>query len=131
MKVALPYIFLVTFLGIMASSVIFLSRRLAWIFSLENLSVLYVGFTLVILFFLVATGAFINATYGIGHILFKTATVTMGIYLFLVMSFLVVDLINFIPGFLPCSVRFHWFGTNAFNNAIWDLEQLPFKNYSS
>ncbi|KAA3630746.1 MAG: hypothetical protein DWQ02_17525, partial [Bacteroidetes bacterium] len=101
MKAVLPYIFLLTFLAIMASSVTFLSGRFSWIFSMESTRPFYIGFTLVILFFLTATGVFINSTSGIGHFLFKVATVTMGVYLFMTLSFLVVSLLNIPFQFTP------------------------------
>lgn len=94
MKALLPYIFLLVFFTILTTSVIFLSRRFTWILSMESTTFFYVGFSVIILFFLMATGVFINSTTGIGHILFKMATVTMGVYLFLVLSFLLVDLAN-------------------------------------
>ena len=106
----LPYIILVAFLAILVLSVIYLSKKTILIFGIESTRLVYVGFSLLPVFFLVGSGAFINATGILGHTLYKIAAVTMGVYLFVVLSFLVVDAIGIFIKLKPTSYGIIGFG---------------------
>ena len=92
------------------ASVLFLSQKVVWIFNSENTTSFYIFFSLLPLFFLVAAGAFINATGTVGRVLYKFAAILMGVYLFLVLSFLVVDLLNIVLKLKPESYGVVAFG---------------------
>ncbi len=90
----LPYLILIALLAILVITVIYLSRRFAWMFETGSTWPLYIGFSLLPAYFLTAGILFLNSTTPGGHLLYKISAVLMGIYLFLVISFLLVDLVN-------------------------------------
>ena len=97
----MPYLVLVAFLAVLTTSIIYISRKFSWILGFENVSPFYWLFSLIPVYFLTAGIVLTNATGTIGHIFYKIAAVMMGVYLFLVLSFLVIDLIGIFYKFTP------------------------------
>lgn len=87
----IPYVIMAAILALLALSVVYLSKKTILVFGVENTGLVYIGFSLLLVCFLVGSGALVNATGAMGHALYKIASIAMGIYLFLVLSFLVVD----------------------------------------
>ncbi len=127
----LPYIMLITFLALLVTSVIYLSRRFAWFSGVDHTWPFYIGFSLLPVFFIAAGIVFTNATGTAEHIVYKIASVTMGVYLFLLMSVLVVHLTNMFLKLSPAmfgmvslgltlliSVYGYWNSTNIRNTKL-------------
>ncbi|WP_044210123.1 metallophosphoesterase [Flammeovirga sp. OC4] len=106
----LPYAIVVVFLALIAFTVIYLSKKIIYIFGIESTRLVYITFSLLPLIFMVVSGVFTNATGMIGHILYKTASVTMGIYLFVLLSFLVADGIGIFVKLKPSTFGLIGFG---------------------
>lgn len=98
MSKLMPWLILIGFFSLLISSVIFISRKITFSLGLESNIPMYVLFSSIVIFFFAAGIAFINATSSMGHLLYQIATITMGVYLFLLMSVL---LLSFIHVFYP------------------------------
>lgn len=109
----LPYIILLAILAVLVFSIVYLSKKIILVFGIESAQLVYVGFSLLAVFILAGSGAFMNATGSLGHTLYKFAAITMGIYLFLVLSFLVVDAISIFVKLKPVA-----YGTIGFGLAF-------------
>lgn len=99
----LPYIMMVIVLGILALSVIYVANKFAWIFAMASTRPMYILFSILPVFVLGTMGFFINSTGYVQHLIFKFSAIIMGIYLFMVVSFLVLDLLNLILHLSPAT----------------------------
>jgi predicted MPP superfamily phosphohydrolase len=90
----MPYIILTAFLAILITSIIYMSRKFSWSFGLESARPLYILFSVLPVLFFTGGVVFMNSTGTLEHILYKVSFVTMGVYLFMLMSVITVDLAN-------------------------------------
>jgi len=84
------------FLAILVGSNIFLSRRIGWIFSMEHLSVLHVLFAVIPVFMIAGLIGLSNVTGTVGHLLYGLAAVLTGVMLYLVLSFLLFEVVHLV-----------------------------------
>lgn len=113
MKSVLRYLPVLLFLGLLAGISIYLANSIAWFLGVEQTGLLKVGMAILALFSMVGTMAFTNTTSKIGSFLFGFAAVSMGFLLYLVLSFLAVDLVGLFVTIPPVV-----FGAVAFSLAI-------------
>ena len=106
----LPYVMMVAILAALGLSVVYLSRKIILVFGIESTRLVYVGVSLLPVFFLVGIGAFFNTTEALGHTIYKIAAITMGVYLFLVLSFLIVDAFSIFLKLKPVTYGIIGFG---------------------
>jgi hypothetical protein len=91
MKNIAPLLMSVLFLAILVGANIYLSRRFAWIFSMENRTWLHVLFALLPVLMFAGMIGFSNATGFFGGLLYGTAAIGIGTLLYLLLSLLVTD----------------------------------------
>ena len=99
----LPYLIFVAVLALIGLSVFYLSNTIIFIFGIEHTRPIYISAGLLPVIFLVCIGLFINTTGIVGHIIYKIVAIAMGVYLFLVLSFLLVDAINLFIKIIPAT----------------------------
>lgn len=87
----IPYIILIALLAIIVVATIYLSKKTILIFGIENTRLVYITFSLLPVYFMASSGLLINTTSTIGHVFYNIAAVGMGVYLFMLFSFLIVD----------------------------------------
>ena len=92
MKNVAPLLMSVLFLAILVGANIYLSRRFAWIFSLENRTWLHVLFAVLPVFTFAGMIGFSNAIGFFGGLLYGAAAIVTGTMLYLLLSLLVTDL---------------------------------------
>jgi len=95
MKQFFPLLFLVLFLGILAGANIYLARRFNFYFSIENIKILYFAFPALTLFMIFGMMPLTNTTNALGSVVYVIAAIIIGVLLYLVLSVLLVDLVNF------------------------------------
>jgi len=91
MKNFAPLLMYILFLAILVGANIYLSRRFAWIFSLENRTWLHVLFAVLPVLMFAGMIGFSHATGFFGGLLYGTAAIVTGILLYLLLSLLVAD----------------------------------------
>lgn len=101
MKQLFPWLFLILFLGILASANIYLARRFNWYFTFENTKLLYFAFPAITLFMIFGMMPLSNTVNSFGSLLYVTAAITMGALLYLVLSVLFVDAIHLFTKISP------------------------------
>ncbi|WP_075601861.1 metallophosphoesterase [Saccharicrinis aurantiacus] len=89
----IPYLIPIGFLSLLIVSVIYLARKWSWIMGADSTTWFYVFFAVVPVLFMVGLIKNINAVDYTGHAFYKIASVAMGLYLFITMAFLAVDLV--------------------------------------
>ncbi|MDX2430306.1 MAG: metallophosphoesterase [Bacteroides sp.] len=118
MKQILPFIFMLLFLGILVGANIYLSRRFAWYFDIGHTWPLNLGFALLVLIMVLGVAVFTNATGMVGHLIYITGAVLMGLLLYLLLSVLVVDLASLVikvaPRYFGFAVLFLTLSVSAF-----------------
>ncbi len=89
-------------LAIMAFAIYYVSKRLAWVFSL-NLTLTTVAVATTMVFCMTAMVMIMRGNYtsGISHIISNTSNIMLGIMMFLVCYMLLVDLIHLVAKFQP------------------------------
>lgn len=106
----LLFAILVIILVIFVLSVIYLSKKIILVFGIENSGMVYTAMSAIAIAFLFGFGAFMNATGALEHTLYKVAAIIMGVYLFLVLSFLVTDSIGIFVKLPPVTYGMIGFG---------------------
>ena len=106
----LSYIILSVILAILVLSVVYVSKKTILVFGIENTRLVYLGFSLLTVLFLFGFGAFMNATGELGHTIYRITALAIGVYLFLVFSFLIADGINMFVKLPPSTFGFIGFG---------------------
>jgi len=101
MKSIIPIIFLVVFLTILVGSNIYLSKRLAYYFSLESAKILYFVFGAISLFMIAGIMAFSNTQNMFVSVLYVLASVLIGLMLYLLLSMFLVDIVNLFTKISP------------------------------
>lgn len=96
MRQILPFIFMILFLAILLGANIYLSRRFAWYFSVEQTRPFLFGFASLTVFMILGLALFTNSTTLSGQLLYGSAAVLMGYTLFLLLSVILVDLTHFV-----------------------------------
>lgn len=96
-----PYLIMIAFLAILVLTVVYLSKKAILVFGIDQTWLAYVGTSLLVVLFFVGSVAFVNSTGAVGHTLYKIASIVMGVYLFLILSFLVVDAISLVLNIAP------------------------------
>jgi predicted MPP superfamily phosphohydrolase len=96
MKQLIPFLMLILMLGVLVGADIYLARRFAYYFGLENARPLYFVFGAIILFMMVGMGAFMNTATPLGTIVFQIASITIGFMLYLLLSVILVDLFSLV-----------------------------------
>ncbi len=91
MKNVAPLLMSVLFLAILVGANIYLSRRFAWIFSMENRTWLHVLFAVLPVLAFAGMIGFSHTTGFFGGLLYGTAAIVTGTLLYLLLSLLVVD----------------------------------------
>lgn len=114
----LSYLILSVMLAILVLSVVYVSKKTILVFGIENTRLVYLGFSLFTIVILFGFGAFMNATGEIGHTLYRIAALTIGVFLFLVFSFLIADGINVFVKLPPSTFGFVGFGL-ALIISVW------------
>lgn len=90
----LPSLLLLTIISIFVLSLIYLSKKMIYVFGVEHPWLTYTGVILMVVALFFCFGAFMNAREALPHKLHQIAALMIGVYLFLVFSFLVVDGLN-------------------------------------
>ncbi|MDD2635695.1 MAG: metallophosphoesterase [Bacteroidales bacterium] len=101
MNKLIPILILLTTLVIIVISIIYLSRRFAWIIGLENIKPFYLLFTTLIIGTFASMIIFMHTTNPIGHIIYYIFTILLGYLLFLLFSVIITDLANLFFNFKP------------------------------
>ncbi len=101
MQKILPYLMLASFMAILVVAIIYVSRRFAWMLGAESSTPYYLLFTFIPLYFITSFALFTNATEGLPHTLYLIAAFLVGLFVFLVLSFLCVDLLKLFIAFTP------------------------------
>jgi len=96
MRQLLPFIFMILFLAILVGANIYLSRRFAWYFSVEQTRPFFFGFALLTLFMILGLALFTNSTGLAGQLLYGSAAILMGFTLFLLLSVILFDLAHLV-----------------------------------
>lgn len=96
-----PYVIMIALLALLVLSVVYLSKKAILVFGIDQIWLAYVGIGLLVVFFLVGSVALVNSTGVVGHTLYKIASIAMGVYLFLILSFLVVDAFSIFISIAP------------------------------
>ena len=94
MKYILPIIMSLVFIGILVGANFYLSRRIAWAFSLDNVKWLHLLFGLIPVYMIAGLIGFSNATTTIGSLLYGLAAILTGLMLYFVLSMLLTDLFH-------------------------------------
>lgn len=90
----LPYIMMIAIVTLLVLSVIYLSQKIVLGFGIENTRLVYGGLAILTTLSLFGFGAFMNSTSTLEHILYQITAIYIGVYLFSVLSFLLVDAIS-------------------------------------
>jgi predicted MPP superfamily phosphohydrolase len=96
MKMLIPILFLILFLGLLTGGDIYLSKRFAFFFSVEKTGLLYITFTFLIVFMLSGMFIFMNRSSVVSSYIYTIAAVITGIMLYLLLSTILFDLLNFL-----------------------------------
>ena len=96
MRQLLPFIFMVLFLAILVGANIYLGRRFAWYFSLEQTRPFVFAFASVTIFMILGLALFTNSTTLTGQLLYSSAAILMGFTLFLLLSVILFDLVHLV-----------------------------------
>ncbi len=94
MSKLIPWFILIGFFSLLILSVIFISRKVSFSLGLASNIPMYLLFSGIVIFFLTAGLGLINSTSNSGHLIYQIATISMGVYLFLLMSVLLTTLIH-------------------------------------
>ena len=113
MRHLIPVLFLIVFLGFVAGVNIYLSKRFSWYFGISHIRRLYIAFALLTVFMLGGIMVFTNSINPLGRITYMVASVLMGFTLYLIMSVLLVDLIQFLVKVKPV-----YYGITAISTAV-------------
>ena len=92
MRQFFPILFLILILGIFVAANIYLSKRFNFFFGIENTKILYFVFPALTLFMMFGMMPLSNTINGFGSLVYKSAAITMGFLLFLLLSVLIIDL---------------------------------------
>jgi uncharacterized protein len=113
MKNIAPLLMSVLFLAILIGANIYLSRRFAWIFSLENRTWLHILFAVLPVFMFAGMIGFSNATGFIGGLFYGAAAITTGTLLYLLLSLVTTDLVRIFWQMMPVT-----YGVISFSLAL-------------
>ncbi len=94
MKYLIPIFFLLSIIGILLGANIYLSRRFAWYFDMENVRIIYLAFAFLTVFMIGGLISFSNSRILLGNLIYCAAAITMSILLYLFLSALLTDFIN-------------------------------------
>lgn len=106
MKQYLPYIFFVTFIAILVTANIYLTKRFNWYFSIESTRMLYAVFPPLSLLMFFGMMPLTNTTHSAGSFIYMLSAVIMGVLLYLLLSVLLVDLIGLFTSTSPRNYGF-------------------------
>jgi len=101
MRQLLPFIFMLLFLAILVGANIYLSRRFAWYFSVEQSRPFLLGFVSLTIFMILGLALFTNSTGIAGQLLYGSAAILMGFTLFLLFSVILLDLTHLVIKLKP------------------------------
>lgn len=101
MRQLLPFIFMLLFLAILVGANIYLSRRFAWYFNVEQVRPLFIVFISVSIYMILGLALFTNSLNLAGQLLYGSAAFLMGFALYLLLSVIFVDLIHFVVKVKP------------------------------
>ncbi|MEX2370973.1 MAG: metallophosphoesterase, partial [Bacteroidales bacterium] len=101
MKNIFPLIMSLVMLGILVAANFYLTRKFGWIFSLEKRGWLHLLFAVLPVFMIGGMIGFSNTTGMAGTLLYGMATIITGVMLYLVLSFLVVDVVQLLIKLKP------------------------------
>jgi predicted MPP superfamily phosphohydrolase len=87
-------LFLIAFLGLVAGVNIYISRRFSYYFGIAQIRRIYAVSGLLTVFMLGAIRMFTNSVNPFGHAMYMAASVLVGFALYLMMSFILIDLIH-------------------------------------
>ncbi|KPL15314.1 MAG: hypothetical protein AMS23_03275 [Bacteroides sp. SM1_62] len=89
------------FLGFVTGVNIYFSKRFSWYFGIPQINRLYIVFALLTVFMIGGIMIFTNSINPIGRIIYMCASISMGFAVYLIMSVLLVDLIQFLVKVKP------------------------------
>lgn len=92
MKNITVLLIMLAFIGLLIGANIYLSRRFAQFFEIENVRVLYIIFAAITLFMFFGIALLTNSKGWLANKLYATAAITLGFMLYLIFSVLLVDL---------------------------------------
>ena len=101
MKYLVPILMLLVFVGIMTAADIYLTNRLAWIFSIENKHWLYILFGILPLIMFPSMLFLANTTRMVTSFLYIIISITVGVMLYLILSMLLVEVLNLFMDLKP------------------------------
>ncbi len=92
MKTFTPFLFIITFLIVFVGGNIYLSRRLAYFFNIENIKYLYLLFGILTVLMIGGISGFTNSTKTFGSLVYISATIVTGVLLYLLLSTIIADI---------------------------------------
>lgn len=96
MRQFLPLIFMMLFLAILVGANIYLSKRFAWYFSVEQTRPFLFAFVSLTFFMILGLALFTNSTRLAGQLLYGSAAILMGVTLYLLFAVLLLDLVHLV-----------------------------------
>lgn len=122
----LPYIILSSILALLVLSVIYVSKKTIFVFGIENTRLVYLGVSLFTIIFLFGFGLFMNAKGELGHTIYRISALTIGVYLFMVFSFLIADGIYLFVKLPPSTFGFIGFGLTLIISVLsyWNASNI-------
>lgn len=94
MKALIPLVFLIVFLGILASANIYMSKRFAFFFEIDKTWILYMISSFISVYMIFGVMAFSNSASALGSFVYKSAAVFMGIFLYYLLTVLVLHIVQ-------------------------------------
>jgi predicted MPP superfamily phosphohydrolase len=104
---------IIIFFGFVIGVNIYFSRRFSWYFGISHIKRLYIAFALLTVFMMGGIMFLTNSINPLGRIIYMLASVSIGFVLYLIMSVLLVDLIQFIVKVKPV-----YYGISAISIAL-------------
>jgi len=89
------------FFGVLIGANIYLPYRMGWYFNIERTWVLYMLSVLITFYMIAGLFANSNALSSIGSLIYRTAAITLGMMLYLLISVLMVDLLRIFTNWSP------------------------------
>jgi predicted MPP superfamily phosphohydrolase len=104
MKTLFPFLMFAVFLGTIYGATVYLSQRLNFFFDTQSIRTWYGIFILLVVFMVAGVITFSNTTNEFASFLYQVAAVTMGFFLYFLMTLLFVDLVNYFVKMPPRTV---------------------------
>ena len=140
MRIFIPIVFMLIFLAFVVGANIYLSKRFAYYFGVDNLRWIYLFFAVTTVFMIAGLAGFTNSVSVPGSMLYKLAATIMGVVLYMLISALLIHLLSLFVKLKPdvqgltmllLAVSISLYGIiNAYSTRVREIE-IPVKNLAS